>query len=76
MRKMYNPTIGDPSSEFGYCNGGERFNQKIQQRKERHEELWNDFVAFMREHEVRPDEFRTMFSRYYDEYIQKNEKDG
>lgn len=69
MRKMYNPTIGDPSSEFGYSNGGERFNQKVQQQAQRHEQLWNDFVSFMISHEVKPDELRTMFTRYYSEYL-------
>ena len=69
MRKMYNPEIGDPSSEFGYSNGGERFVKKLLQRKERHEQLWNDFVSFMIDHEVTPDELRTMFTKYYSEYL-------
>lgn len=69
MRKFYNSTIGDPSSEFGYCNGGERFSQKVQERAERHEQLWGDFVAFMIAHDVKPDELRTMFTRYYSEYL-------
>lgn len=69
MRKMYNPTIGDPSSEFGYSNGGERFNQKVQKKVERYEQLWNDFVSFMINHKVTPEEIRTMFTRYYDEYL-------
>lgn len=69
MRKFYNPTIGDPSSEFGYINGGERFAEKLQARAERHEHLWNDFVSFMIAHEVTPDELRAMFTRYYSEYL-------
>ena len=66
---MWNPSIGDPSSEFGYSNGGERFDQKVQERAERHEQLWNDFVSFMTDHEVRPDELRMMFTKYYSEYL-------
>ena len=69
MRKFYNPTIGDPSSEFGYSNGGKRFNQKLQQREERAERLWNAFVQFMHEHDATPGEFRNIFTRYYDEFI-------
>lgn len=69
MRKMYSPSVGDPSSEFGYCVGGERFNQKVQQRAERFEHLWSAFVAFMTEHDVDPVELRSMFSRYYEEYL-------
>lgn len=69
MGKMYNPKIGDPSSEFGMPDGGERFDQKVQERAERHEQLWNAFVSFMIAHEVRPDELRTMFTKYYSEYL-------
>lgn len=69
MRKMYNKRIGDPSSEFGMPDGGERFNKKIQQRKERYDYLWAEFVKFMDGHNVRPDEFRNMFLRYYEEFI-------
>lgn len=69
MRKMYNKMIGDPSSEFGYPDGDERFIKKVQARAERHERLWSDFVAFMIAHEVRPDELRAMFTRYYSEYL-------
>lgn len=69
MRKMYNPTIGDPSSEFGMPDGGEKFDRKVQDRAERADCLWNDFVSFMIDHEVRPDELRTMFTRYYSEYL-------
>lgn len=69
MRKFYNPTVGDPSSEFGYSNGGERFTQKLQDRAERHEQLWSDFVTYMIDHGVTPDELRTMFTRYYSEYL-------
>ena len=69
MRKMYSKNVGDPSSEFGYCIGGERFTQKLQERAERHEQLWEDFMAFMIDHEVQPHELRTMFTRYYSEYL-------
>ncbi len=69
MRKMYNKRIGDPSSEFGMPDGDERFIKKVTERAERHEKLWKDFVSFMIDHEVRPDELRTMFTRYYIEYL-------
>lgn len=69
MRKMYNKKIGDPSSEYGMPDGDERFIKKFTERAERHEQLWQDFVSFMLAHDVRPDELRTMFTRYYDEFI-------
>lgn len=69
MRKMYNNRIGDPSSEFGMPDGDERFIKKITERAERHEQLWKDFVYFMIANEVRPDELRTMFTRYYEEFL-------
>ena len=70
MRKMYNNKIGDPSSEFGYSDGGERFDKKIQQKTERSEWLWGEFVSFMKDHEVVPSELREMFTRYYKEYVE------
>ena len=50
-------------------DGDERFIKKVTERAERHEKLWKDFVSFMIDHEVRPDELRTMFTRYYIEYL-------
>ena len=69
MRKLYNKKIGDPSSEYGMPDGDERFIKNVAERAERHEQLWQDFVSFMLAHDVRPDELRTMFTRYYDEFI-------
>lgn len=69
MRKMFNNRIGDPSSEYGMPDGDERFIKKIAERAERNEQLWQDFVSFMLTHDVRPDELRTMFTRYYEEFL-------
>lgn len=69
MRRMYNKKIGDPSSEFGMPDGDERFIKKVSERAERHEQLWHEFVSFMAAHDVRPDELRTMFARYYEEFL-------
>lgn len=69
MRKMYNNKIGDPSSEYGMPDGDERFIKKVSERAERHEQLWKDFVSFMIAHDVRPDELRAMFTRYYEEFL-------
>lgn len=69
MRNMYNKKIGDPSSEYGMPDGDERFIKKVSKRAERHEQLWQEFVTFMIAHDVRPDELRAMFTRYYDEFL-------
>lgn len=69
MRKMYTRRVGDPSSEFGMPDGGEKFDRKLQERAERAEHLWKAFVGFMQEHDVRPDELREMFTRYRDEFL-------
>lgn len=71
MRKMYTKRIGDPSSEYGMPDGAERFAKTLQLKQERAEYLWSEFVGFMRDHDVTPDELRTMFTRYYEEFIQK-----
>lgn len=70
MRKMYTRRVGDPSSEFGMPDGGEKFERKVQARIERASHLWEAFVGFMQEHDVRPDELRTMFAKYWEEYLQ------
>lgn len=70
MRKMYNKRIGDPSSEFGMTDGDERFEQRLRERSDRAESLWNGFVDFMQTHNVRPDELRQMFVRYHEEFLQ------
>lgn len=69
MRKTYNKRIGDPSSEYGMPDGGERFEEALQKKHERAEFLWCEFVSFMRSHDVTPSELRGMFTRYYDEFI-------
>lgn len=69
MRKMYNQKIGDPSSEYGMPNGGERFAEALQKKQERSAHLWGEFVEFMHQHDVTPSELREMFTRYYEEFI-------
>lgn len=69
MRKMYSQQIGDPSSEYGMPNGGERFAEALQKKQERAEYLWTEFVNFMRGHNVTPSELRAMFTRYYEEFL-------
>lgn len=69
MRKMYNKKIGDPSSEYGMPNGGERFAEAVQKKQERGAFLWAEFIEFMKDHDVTPAELRTMFTRYYEEFM-------
>lgn len=70
MRKMYTNRVGDPSSEFGMPDGGEKFMEKLKTQYERYSALWADFVQFMRDHNVTPEELRVMFTRYYEEFIE------
>lgn len=73
MRKMWSKRVGDPSSEFGYSDGPEKFRRKIRQRVERAEWLWDEFVKFMVDHDVTPHEIREMFVRYYEQFIDGGE---
>lgn len=61
--------VGDPSSKYGYDPTGERFEKDIQAHIERGEYLWNEFVEFMKSHDVKPEELRRMFTKYYEEFL-------
>lgn len=61
--------VGELSSKYGYPGGGEKFEADCKAHEERQEYLWAEFVAFMRDHKVVPSELRSMFTRYYDEYL-------
>lgn len=63
-------SVGDPSSKYGYDHNGSKFEADMQAHKERGEFLWNEFVGFMKSHDVRPEELRSMFTRYYEEYLE------
>lgn len=61
--------IGEPSSKYGYDRTGKQFDEDIQANNERAETLWNEFVDFMKSHDVNPSMFRRMFTRYYEEFL-------
>lgn len=61
--------VGETSSKYGMPNGGELFEADMRAHAERYEFLWNEFVEFMKSHNATPDEFRRMFTRYYEEFI-------
>ena len=62
--------VGETSSKYGYANGGELFEKDIQAKIERAEYLWQEFVKFMKSHKVTPSELRSMFVKYYEEFLQ------
>ena len=61
--------IGDPCSKYGYVGGGEQFIKDMQAHEEKASQLWNDFIAFMKAHDVDPRDLRTLFTRYYEEFL-------
>lgn len=60
--------VGDPCSKYGYDRTGEQFEKDIQAHKERGDFLWNEFITFMKGHNVTPSELRSMFVKYYEEF--------
>lgn len=62
--------VGEVSSKYGYDRTGKQFEADIQAHKDRYEYLWAEFVDFMKSHQVTPSELRTMFTRYYEEYLE------
>lgn len=63
--------VGETSSKYGMPNGGELFEADMKKHEERYKFLWNEFVSFMKSHNATPDEFRGMFRRYYEEFIEQ-----
>ena len=61
--------VGEVSSRYGYPNGGELFLKDLQAHEERYNFLWNEFIDFMKSHDVTPSELRRMFTRYYEEFL-------
>lgn len=62
--------VGEPSSKYGYDRTGEQFERDMQAHRERYEFLWNEFVEFMKSHDVDPRAFRRMFTRYNEEFLE------
>jgi hypothetical protein len=62
--------VGDPCSKYGYDRNGEQFNADIQAHEERGQFLWDEFVKFMKSHDVDPRCFRELFIRYHDEFLE------
>lgn len=61
--------VGETSSKYGYSNGADLFMKDCEAHEQRHEHLWGEFVYFMKQHDVKPAELRSMFTRYYEEFI-------
>lgn len=62
--------VGDPSSKYGYDRDGSQFDADIQANIEKYEKLWSEFVEWMQSKDVDPRMFRSMFTRYYEEFLQ------
>lgn len=68
-KKAKTNKVGETSSKYGYPGGGNQFIADLQAHEERHQQLWCEFVQFMKSHNATPEEFRTMFTRYYEEFL-------
>ena len=65
-----NRSVGEVSSKYGYDKDGSQFEADIKAHQERSQFLWNEFVKFMKSHNVDPRCFREMFIRYHDEILE------
>lgn len=61
--------IGEVSSKYGYDKDGSQFEKDIQEHLEQYESLYQEFVEWMKSKDVDPRKFRSMFVRYYDEFM-------
>lgn len=62
--------VGEVSSKYGYDKDGRQFEADVQKRFEEYEALYHDFVVWMQSKNVDPRKFRSMFMRYYEEYVE------
>ena len=61
--------VGETSSKYGFPGGDKQFISDLKTHEERHQFLWGEFVSFMKSHDVTPSELRSMFTRYYEEFL-------
>ncbi len=61
--------IGDTSSKYGLVRDGSQFIADIEKNRARYEYLWTEFIEFIKSHDATPQEFCSMFTRYYEEFI-------
>lgn len=61
--------VGETSSKYGFPGGEEQFLADCKAHGERQEFLWGEFVSFMKSHNVTPCELRSMFTKYYEEFL-------
>lgn len=69
-RRAKKGKIGETSSKYGYSNGAVLFEEDIKAKQERANRLWEEFVDFMKSRDITPNELRSMFVRYYEEFLQ------
>ena len=61
--------VGELSSKYAYDRDGKQFEADIQRHIDEIEQLYADFVEWMKSKCVTPDKFRGLFKRYYDDFI-------
>ena len=60
--------VGEVSSKYGYNPG--QFDQDLEARKARSDALWEDFLGWVKEHGLTPDEARRLLLRLHEEYLE------
>lgn len=61
--------VGELSSKYAYDRDGKQFEADIQRHFDEIEQLYADFVEWMKSKGVTPDKFSGIFRRYYDEFL-------
>lgn len=61
--------VGELSSKYAYDRDGKQFEADIQRHIDEIEQLYVDFVEWMKSKNVNPAKFRGLFKRYYEEFI-------
>lgn len=61
--------VGEVSSKYGLPGGGEQFERDIARHIAESEALYDEFVEWMKDHQVNPSTVRSMFVRFYYEFF-------
>ena len=67
--------VGELSSKYAYDFDGSQFEADVKRHSEEYETLYSEFIEFMKSKSVAPSQFRSLFMRYYEDFIEEGGDD-
>jgi hypothetical protein len=69
-QKVYR-NVGELSSKYAYDKDGKQFEADVQRHIDENEKLYKEFKMWIKRKNVTPEKFRSLFVRYYEEFIKE-----